>query len=91
MCYIRKWACSPINILYKYEANPQEHKRAVARSQQSPFSTLLKSHPCADTPPRMHITPAKPLSPGEKLWEIAPVCQNSFKRPKLLKISIYNC
>ena len=26
---------------------------------------------------------AKHLSPGEHLWETAPVCQNSFKRLKL--------
>ena len=52
--------------LYKYEANPQESKHAEARSQQSRFATLLKSHPCAIAHPRIHIIPAK-TSPQENI------------------------
>ena len=41
---------SPTKTLSKYGANPQENKRAEARSQQSRFATLLKSHPCTNAP-----------------------------------------
>ena len=71
--------CSPTKTLYKYEVNTRKNERAEARSQQSRFVTLLKSHPCIDAPPRIYITPTKHLFPGEHLWETAPVCQNSFK------------
>ena len=54
-----------------------------SQSQQSRFATSLKSHPRTDVPPRIHSTPAEHLSQGEHLWEIAPVCQKSFKRLKL--------
>ena len=62
-----------------YEANPQENNGAEARSQQSRFATLLKSHPHTDAPPRIQSTPAEHLSVGEHLWETARVCQKSFK------------
>ena len=68
--------------VYKYEANPQENKRAETRSQQSRFATLLKSHSCTNALPKIHIIPAKYHSPGEHLWETAPVCQNSYKSLK---------
>ena len=74
---------SPTKTLSKYGANPQENKRAEARSQQSCFATLLKSHSRMNAPRRIHIIPAKHLYPGEHLWKTAPVCQNSFKRFKL--------
>ena len=64
-------------------SKPQENNRAEARSQQSCFATLLKSHLCTDAPLRMHSTPTKHLSPGEYLWETAPDVKKSFKRLKL--------
>ena len=75
--------CSPRKTLYKYEANPQENNRAEARSQQSRFAALLKSHPRTDAPPRIQSTTTEHLSPGEHLWETAPVCLKSFKKYKL--------
>ena len=39
--------------------NPQENTNAEARSQQRRFATLLKSHPCTDTPPKIHNTSAE--------------------------------
>ena len=75
--------CSPRKTLHKYEANPQENNRAEARSQQSRFATLLKSHPHTDVPPKIQSTPVEHLSLGEHLWETARVCQKSFKKYKL--------
>ena len=69
--------------LHKYEANPQENNCVEARSQQSRFATLSKSHPHTDAPPRIQNTPAEHLSLGEHLWETARVCQKSFKKYKL--------
>ena len=53
--------------LHKYEANPQENNRLEARSQQSRFATLSKSHPRTDAPPRIQNAPAEHLSLGEHL------------------------
>ena len=51
-------------MLPRHEANPQENTNAEARSQQSPFATLLKSRPCTDTPPKIRSTSAEyPLPP----------------------------
>ena len=76
---------SPPEVFSKKDAvaNPQENNRAEAQSQQSRFGTLLKLHPRTDAPPGIHSTPAEHHSPGEHLWETAPVCQKSFKRLKL--------
>ena len=46
------------------EQNPQENTNTEARSQQSRFATLLKSHPCTDMPPEIPSTFAK-----HPLWE----------------------
>ena len=45
----------------KNEENPQENTSIEAQSQQSRFATLLKSHPCADTPPEISSTYAEHL------------------------------
>ena len=45
--------------LCKRKANPHENNRAKARSQQTHFATLLKSHPRTDVPPRIRSTPAE--------------------------------
>ena len=82
--------CSPRKTLYKYKTNAQENNRTEVQSQQSRFATLLKSHPRTDVPPRIQSTPAEHLSLREHLWETALVCQNSFKRYKLLKVIIYS-
>ena len=65
--------------LCKLKANPHKNNRAEARSQQSRFATLLKSHPRTDVPPRIRSTPTEHLSTGEHLWGTASVCQKSFK------------
>ena len=46
------------------EVNPQENTNTEARSQQSRFATLLKSHPCTDTPPEIPRTSAE-----HPLWQ----------------------
>ena len=46
------------------EENPQENTNTEARSQQSRFATLLKSHPCTDTPPEIPRTSAE-----HPLWQ----------------------
>ena len=43
----------------KNEENPQENTSIEAQSQQSRFATLLKSHPCTDTPPEIPSTSAE--------------------------------
>ena len=45
-------------MLCKHEAHPGESKRAEARSQQSRFATLLKSHPRTYAPPKICSTSA---------------------------------
>ena len=65
--------------LCKLKANPHKNNRTEARSQQSRFATLLKSHPRTDVPPRIRSTPTEHLSTGEHLWGTASVCQKSFK------------
>ena len=52
------------------EENPQENTNTEAQSQQSRFATLLKSHPCTDTPPEIPSTSAQHPPPGEHLWRI---------------------
>ena len=56
-----------------------------------PLCDLIEITSIPGCAPRIHITPAKHLSPGEDFWETAPVCQKSFKRLKLKKVIIYNC
>ena len=56
----------------RHEANSHENNNAEARSQQSRFATLLKSHPHTDTR-------AKHLPPGINLWGTASACRNDFK------------
>ena len=65
--------------LCKLKANPHKNNRAEARSQQSRFATLLKSHPRTDVPPENPQHTRRNLSPGEHLWGTASVCQKSFK------------
>ena len=62
---------SPPEVFFKKDTVQIRSKSAEARSQQSRFATLLKSHPCTNAPPRIHITPAKHFSPGDHLWETA--------------------
>ena len=70
-------------MLCKHEANPQENNNAEARSQQSRFETLLKSHPCTDAPPKIRSTPEEGPPPGEHLCGIACAYEKNFKRLKL--------
>ena len=73
-------------MLCKHEANPQENKNDEARSQQSRFAILLKSHPGTDAPPKICSIPVDHPPPGEHLSGTTSVCQKNFKRPKLLKL-----
>ena len=68
-------------MLSKYEANPQENNHAEARSQQSCFATLLKSHSRTDAPPKIRTTNTEHPPPGEHLWWTVSV--KSFERLKL--------
>ena len=43
----------------RYEVNPQEKTNTEARSQQSCFATLLKSHPFTDAPLEIRSTSAE--------------------------------
>ena len=43
----------------RHEANPQENNNTEAQSQQNHFATLLKSHPCTDTPSEIRSTSAE--------------------------------
>ena len=54
----------------KHEANPQGNKNSKAQSQQSHFATLLKSHPCTGTHPKIPSTSAEHPPPGEHLWQL---------------------
>ena len=56
------------------EVNPQENTNTEARSQQSRFATLLKSHPCTDTPPEIPNTSTEHPPPGEHLWRTDSAC-----------------
>ena len=70
-------------MLRKHEANPQENNNAEAQPQQSRFATLLKSHPCIDTPPKIRITSTEHPPPGEHLWGTVSASQKNFKRLEL--------
>ena len=71
-------------MLIRHEANPQENTNAEARSQQSCFATLLKSHPSTDMPLDIRSTSAEHLCPppaehlcpppAEHLWGTASAC-----------------
>ena len=50
------------------EENLQENTNTDARSQQSRFATLLKSHACTDTAAEILSTSAEHSPPGEHLW-----------------------
>ena len=55
---------SPAEVFFREDAarneiNPQENTNTEAWSQQSRFATLLKSHPCSDTPPEIPSTSAE--------------------------------
>ena len=65
--------------LCKHEANPQENNDAEARSQQSRFATLLKSHPRTDKPPKICSTSTEHPPLGEQLWGTASTCQKNLK------------
>ena len=58
----------------------QTRRSAIPTKPLCNFIEITPMHGCA---PKILITPAKHLSPGEHLWETAPVCQNSFKRLRL--------
>ena len=66
-------------MFYKNEANPQENNNTEARSQQSRFATLFKSHPRTDTTPKIRSTSAEHTPLGEHLWGTASVCQKNIK------------
>ena len=70
-------------MLPRHEANPKESNNAEARSHQSRFETLLKSHPRTDAPPKIHSTSAEHPPSGEHLWGTASACQKNFKILKL--------
>ena len=70
-------------MLRRHQVNPRLNNNAEARSQQSRFATLLKSHPGTDTPPNIRSTSAEYPTPGEHLWGTASACQKNFKRLKL--------
>ena len=59
--------CSSRKMLCKHEANPQENSNDEARSQQSRFATLLKSHPPTYRPMKIRSTPAEYPLPEEHL------------------------
>ena len=59
---------------HRNEVNPQENINTEARSQQSRFATLLKSHPCTDMSPEIPSTSAEHSSPGEHLWRTDSAC-----------------
>ena len=73
------FSSSPPEVLSKKDAVQIRSKP----TGESRFTTLLKSHPRTDAPPRIQSTPAEYLSPGEPLWKTAPVYQKNFKRHKL--------
>ena len=75
-------------MLPRYKANSEKNNNAQARSQQSHFATLLKSHPRTDTPPKIRSTSAEHPPLGEHLWE---TLEGNFKRLKLCKNFIYRC
>ena len=60
------------------EENPQENTNTEARSQQSCFATLLKSHPWTDPPPEIPSTSAEHSPPGEHLWRTDSACQKNI-------------
>ena len=70
-------------LLCKQETKPQENNNAEARSQQSLFVTLLKSHPRTDTSPKILSKPAEHPPSGEHCWGTASVFQNNFKTLRL--------
>ena len=57
--------CSPRKMIYKHEANSHEACHTEAPSQQSRFSTLLKSHPHTHAPPKVSSTPSGHPHPGK--------------------------
>ena len=67
----------------KHEANPQEKNNAEVQFQQSCFLTLLKSHPDADTAPKICSTTTEHPLLGEHLGKTASACQKNFKRLNL--------
>ena len=58
----------------------QTRRSAIRTNRLCNFIETAPMHGCAPENP-YHIS--KNLSPGEQLWETAPVCQNNFKRLKL--------
>ena len=70
-------------MLRKHEANLQENNIAEARSQQSRFATLLKSHPRTDKSSKIRSTSAEHAYPGENQRETASACKKNFKRLKI--------
>ena len=70
--------CSPRKMVCKHKANSQENNHAETRSQQSRFSTSLKSHPHTGCAPKIRKTPAEHPSPIDHLWETVFVYQKSL-------------
>ena len=66
-------------MLPRYKANSEKNNNAQARSQQSHFATLLKSHPRTDTPPKIRSTSAEHPPREEHLWGTASACQKNLK------------
>ena len=58
----------------------QMSRSAIAAKSLCNFIEITPMHEYA---PENSYHTRKNLSPGEHIWETAPVCQNSFKRLKL--------
>ena len=58
----------------RHEVNQQENTNTEARPLQSSLATLLKSHPCTDTPPEIPGTSTEHPPPGEHLWRTDFAC-----------------
>ena len=72
-------------MLSRHEANSQENNNLEGQPQQNRFGTLLKLHPCTDTPPKIRSIFTEHPPPGEHLWGTASVCKKNFKRLDFLK------
>ena len=63
-------------MLSRHEENPQENNNAEARSQQSRFVVLLKSHPRTDTHPRKFAAHPQNTSSGGLLLHVKTILKD---------------
>ena len=77
------------------EENHQESTNTEVLSQKSPFATLLKSHPCTDTPPKIPSTFAEhPLRENTsgglilQVKQILKVTSTQWKYPGALEMHL---